>query len=172
MKKASIIISMAEVTCGILESQQCHTFDTPAEAKAFILRNLEAESSELDTPLEKDSGDIMSMFRQVTEGNFSYTVGDHEYHIAFLKVPGEYNVSDDEMANTLEAFVNTGRSVRQYEKMAGNISLNMHRACQNELWRFVKAIIRAFANGRYDRRNETAHDQAELVAGFMDEKRF
>lgn len=163
---------MAEVVCGVLESQQCHTFDTPAEAKAFILRNLEAESNELDTPLEKDSGDIASLSGRAMEGNFSYTIGDHEYHIAFLKTESEYTVHDDEMANTLEAFVNTGRSVRQYEEMAGNISLNMHRACQNELWRFVKAIVRAFANGRYDRRNETAHDQAELVAGFMDKKGF
>lgn len=168
MKKPTVIISIAEVVCGILESQQCHAFDTPNEAKDFITNNLNAESKELDTPIKADSGDINTLFKNVHEGNFSFSIGDHEYHIAFLKDKGEYNVTDDELVEALDAFCNSNRTGTDFLRVARRISDNMHRYCQNELWKFIKALIRTFASGRYDDRNATAHDQAGAITAFMD----
>ena len=46
----------------------------------------------------------------------------------------------------------------------------MHRYCQNEMWKLVKHIIGAIARGGWDDRNRSAHSQAEDIQTFMEEK--
>lgn len=167
MKKASIIISRTETACGVFESQQCHCFDNPAGAKASVLRYLEDESHQLGIPSEKGSGDIMSLFGHDKEGNFSYTIGDHEFHFAFLRTDADYSVDDEELTRVLEAFCNTGRTGTDYLNAARTVSTKMHRYCQNELWKFVRKIIEAFADGPHDERNHTAWDQAGEIQEFI-----
>lgn len=169
MKEPKIIISYVEFSNGELEGNSCHQFDGPSQAKEFILRNLEAESTELETPLRKGQGDIQNMFRSsIREGNFSYTVGDHEYHISFYKTDGEYSVSDDELIKTLEAYCNTGRSAGDYREAAGKLTRTMHRYVQSQLWKLIKALIRAFSTMNVDERNKTAAQQAAELAAAME----
>lgn len=169
MKREQTLISWCEENDqGFDEcSLTVHTFGSRAEAKDFILRNLEAESRELDTPLKSESGDIQDMWNR-DEGSFSYRIGDHVYHVHFLNEKGEYNVSDDELFAALDAYANSGRSGSEFERMAKRISVTMHRYVQNELWRFVKHVIHAFACGGSDTRNRTAQRQASAIQTFME----
>lgn len=168
MKKEQTIISWAEEIAGEFdpESLTIHESGSRAEAKDFIVNTLTAEAKELGTYVHPLSGDVMDMWKQ-KEGSFSYRIGSHIYHIRFLNVPGEYGVSDDEAVATIEAFCNCCRSGEDYKRVAERISAEMHRHCQNELWKFVKQLIRAFAMGRYDERNETASNEAGAVHGYI-----
>lgn len=168
MKKEHTIISWAEEIAGEFdpESLTIHESGSRAEAKDFIVKTLTAEAEKRGTYVHPLSGDVMDMWKQ-KEGSFSYRIGSHIYHIRFLNVPGEYGVSDDEAVATLEAFCNSGRSGQDYRTVAERISAEMHRHCQNELWKFVKQLIRAFAGGRYDDRNATAHDEASAIQGYI-----
>lgn len=170
MRNQQTIISWAEENGAGFdpESLNAHTFDSPAGAKEFIMRNLEAESRDLNAEIERGTGNIQDMFSR-KEGSFSFRVGDHEYHVHFLNVPPEYKVSDDELFSTLEAYCNSGRTPSALGAMASRIAEQMHRAMQAELWKFIKALIRAIAGHRFDSRNQTAWREAKGIAAFMDE---
>ncbi len=79
-----------------------------------------------------------------------------------------YHVSDKELVSTLEAYCNTGRGTAAYRQAAETISTGTHRAIQSEIWQLVKEVIRAFATGRYDQRNASAHHQAELLQSVLE----
>lgn len=177
MKKNQIIISITELSCGAFDAQQIHTFEEPHQAKTFIddklKEDLELARKSIETlELKAIEGNIRDMWNSAREGSFSYAIGNHEYKISYLKVSGDHSVSDEEIVSALDGFVNSGRSNYDYKKVAEEISMNMHRYCQNELWKFVKQIIRAFASGAYDDRNKTAHNQAQNIEAFMEENNF
>ena len=168
MKEPQVIISIVENTNGIVEGHQCHVFDTPAEAKQFILHYLEEEAKILKTPLKAMTGSIQNMFYDsIREGTFGYAIGDHEYDIAFLKTKAVYKVTEEEFVETAEAFCNN--TVSDYWKAATLIVHKMHRYVQYEFWKFIKKCIRAFATAPSDERNASAVRQASQLTEFMDE---
>jgi len=169
MRKELIIVSSCEETSEGFdnESLSVNTFETAHDAKTLILNTLKEESSELNDKLIKDSGDITDLFSSRKEGYFSYRIGDHYYHFKWMKASADYNVTEDEMYETLEAYCNSSRDHSEYMRLAERISVNMHRYVQNQLWKLIKHIIRTFAMGRYDERNKVAHDQAEAIVTFM-----
>lgn len=93
-------------------------------------------------------------------GEQSFYILANHYHIAWLNIEAAYNVTNEEVQAVLDAFVNSNRSTAEYKAVAKNISATMHRYCQNELWKFIKALIEAFALGGHDVRNKTAANQA------------
>ena len=172
MKNAQTIISLTTLSCGQFSAQQVHTFDSPANTLAFVRKFLKDEldiarksTPELDSVLSE--GDPMHMWNS-KEGSFGYDIGTNGYRFAYLNTQPEYKVSDKEAATVLERFANSGRSTADYRRVAESVSSGMHRYCQNELWKFVKALIRAFATGGFDLRNRTAHDEAQDIALHMD----
>lgn len=104
-----------------------------------------------------------------SSGQTRFFIGPDTYAVVWQTIPAEYNVSDEEIYGALDAYCNSCRSPKDFQQMAEKISANMHRYCQNELWKLIKAIIRAFAQGRYDDRNKTAHHQAQDIETFMEE---
>lgn len=168
MKKEQTIISWAEENSEGFDpdSLTVHEFGSRAETKDFIVNTLAAEAEELGACVRPLSGDVMDMWKY-KEGSFSFGIGDHTHYIHFLNIPGEYRVTDDEVVSALDSFCNSGRSGQDYRAVAERISTEMHRHCQNELWKFVKQLIRAFAGGRYDDRNAAAHDEASAIQGYI-----
>lgn len=170
MKEAITIVAMSrENGAGEFDGLTSNVYATPAEAMKGILAILEEEAKYSKEDIVLRSGSRKGLFNE-KEGTLDYTVGGYTFHFHFLNVPGEYNVSDQEVVKALDAFCNSNRSQKDFERVAQGISLNMHRYIQNELWKFVKHLVRAFAVGRYDQRNRTAHDQAQDIELFMEEK--
>lgn len=101
-------------------------------------------------------------------GEQGFDILANHYHVAWLNIEGCSSVSNEEMQSALEGFVNSGRTKMEYAQVAESISQNMHRYCQNELWKFIKEIIKAFAHGPHDERNKTAADQALELQGFIE----
>lgn len=174
MKKSIFILSESVLSQGNIVKHTTREFPSPAMAKQYISSTLLEEKSkasasgsvqEIETLGETD---IQSMFGQALEGTFSYKIGPVLYHYSFLKTQSEYEVSDEEILNTLEAFCNTGRTGESYRKAAEQISNNMHRYVQTQLWRFVKEIIRAFAQMRTDLRNKNTANEAADIAQYME----
>ena len=175
MRKEQIIISITETSCGAIDAHQVHAFDSPADAKAFVHKKLDedlalARKSIPELEVKATGGDERAMWNR-DEGEYSFAISTHGYFIAFLRQPAEYNVTVDETVSCLDAFCNAGRTGTDYRRTAETISSTMHRYVQSELWKFAKCLIRAFASGRFDERNRTAHDQAQAIVTFMDEDR-
>ena len=175
MRKEQIIISVTETYLEGIEAHQVHAFPSPAEAKAFIHKKLdddlaEARKSVPELKVKATGGDEREMWNR-NEGEYSFAIGAQEYFIAFLRQPAEYGVTVDETVSCLDAFCNAGRTSSDFKRVAEHISDTMHRYVQSELWKFVKQLIRAFASGRFDERNQTAHNQAQAIVTFMDEDR-
>lgn len=171
MRKAQTIISSCEETAEGFDPRSLHTavYGSPAEAKHTILNTLAEESRELREEYREESGDIADMFSpRWTEGSFSYRVGEHVFHYRWTNIAGEYKVTDDEVVAALDAFANSGRTGSDFAAVARRISTEMHRYCQKELWKFVKALIRAFAEGGYDERNRTARNQARILESVIE----
>ena len=168
MRKEQTIISWAETTPDGFDpdSHDVNEFGSRAEAKDFIVKTLAAKAEAIGTHVRPLSGDIMDMWNR-KEGSFSFGVGDHTCHVHFLNVPGEYHITDDEIFSALDAFCNSGRSEKNFRDVAERITAEMHRHCQNELWKFVKHLIRAFSMGRFDERNAVAHDEASAIQGYI-----
>lgn len=180
MKEPITIISMSQLNCNQPDGETIRTFTNPNEACRYVTEYLQKE---LDI-LKKTSGttdicikmkensctDMLNHRATSKEGTFAYTIGTNEYRFAYLTIPGEYEVSDHELLLTLEAYLNTGRSSTEYRDFAKKMSEEMHRYLQNNLWKLIKNLIWQFANGRYDERNQTAHDQAADILVFMDQK--
>ena len=172
MKENQTILSLATTSCGQHDGQQVHCFGSPAEALRFIEDHLREElalARKHHPSLTADvtEGDPRTVLTR-KEGSFSYAIGTNGYHFAFLNTAPEYAVTDDEAVAVLGAFVNTGRTQADYDRVAQRISAEVHRHTQNELWRFVKALVRAFASGGHDRRNQTAWAQSCAIAEDMD----
>lgn len=101
-------------------------------------------------------------------GEQDFDILANHYHVAWLNIDGCSSVTNEEIQSALDGFVNSGRTKTEYAQVAESISRNMHRYCQNELWKFVKEIIRAFAHGPHDERNKTAANQALELQGFIE----
>lgn len=169
MKKPQTILTLTEIVSGIIEYSSTEIYESPAEAKRSILSYIENEGKELHNEPRLTSGRLDDLFStNQTKGTISYEVGEHEYLFTWCKTPGEYNVTNEELVSVLEAFCNTSRTLSDFEYVATLISQKMHRYCQNELWKFVKAIIRVFANANFDKRNKVAHDQAWDIMEYME----
>jgi hypothetical protein len=171
MRKELIIVSSCEETQEGFDpkSLSTATYESPAQAKETILNTLRAESSELGEEYGVLSGDIADMFSTRWNGGaFSYRIGGHEYHYRWTRIPGEYKVTDDELVKALDAFGNSNRSRADYGRVARRISSETHRYIQNELWKFVKELIRAFAEGGCDERNRTARNQARILESVIE----
>lgn len=172
MRNKQVIISIAELNGGALESQTIRTFEEEYQAKDFIenkLKDALANARETSGDLEilPVDGNIRDMWNSAPEGSFSYAIGGRGYKVSYLKIPAEYSVSDKETVTVLDAFVNSSRTVADYKRVAESISQDMHRHCQNELWKFVKQVIRAFSMGHSDERNAVAHEEAGAVHGYV-----
>lgn len=171
MREKKIILSFYEETPDGVEpsSLGCECFAEPHEAKAFIERNMRAEAEDLMEKAILENGDPTRMWIP-GNGQLRYKIGDHSYVYAWRHIPGDGNVTDDELVSVLESYVNSNRSHKEYETVARRMVTEMHRYCQNELWKLVKHIIGAIAAGGWDDRNRTARSQAEEIQTFMEEK--
>lgn len=173
MKKSIFILTELILSENEIIKQTTLEFPDAVHAKPYIDNTLkkaaETASKDATVDIEPHSGTgIQSMFGSSVTGNFSYRIGKIIYHYSFLKTKSEYEVSDEEILNTLEAFCNTGRTGESYRKAAELISNNMHRYVQTQLWRFVKEIIRAFARMNTDLRNKQAANEAATIAEYME----
>lgn len=173
MRNNQTIISITELYCGQFYCQHIHVFEAPYMAKNVIEKMVKEDLQRAQASIPGltliEEGTPMDMWNK-KEGAFCYTIGTKEYKIVFYNITGESHVSDKEVVEALDGFVNSSRSALDYKKVAETISQEMHRYCQNELWKFIKKIIEAFAGARYDKRNETAHNQAERVLQFMEKE--
>jgi len=171
MREKKIILSFYEETPDGVEpsSLGCECFAEPHEAKAFIERNMRAEADDLKEKAILESGDPMRMW-EPGRGKLEYKIGDHRYVYAWNHIGGDGSVPDDELVNVLENYVNSNRSHKEYDAVAKRMVAEMHRYCQNEMWKLVKHIIGAIARGGWDDRNRSAHSQAEDIQTFMEEK--
>lgn len=171
MRNELIIVSSCEETPEGFDPKSLSnaTYDSPSRAKETILNSLRAESSEIGEEYCALSGDIADMYNTRWNGGaFSYRIGGHEYHYRWTRIPGEYQVSDDELVKALDAFGNSNRSCSDYERVARRISSEMHRYIQNELWKFIRKLIQAFAEGGFDTRNRAARNQARALQSVID----
>lgn len=173
MKEKQIILSIVILQDGKIKDQVIETFDAEYKTKEFIdglltgeLESLKRSSGHDGLYIRIAEGNIRDLWDK-REGTLTYVLADREYHVRFVVKPAIYSVTDDEVVTVLDSFANSGRSPYVYQDVAKKISVNMHRYCQNELWKFVKAIIRAFAEGRCDERNAVAKEQATAVQDFI-----
>ena len=171
MKKNQIIIGITDISCGEFDGQQVFEFEEPRQAWDHINERLKedlviAKRTYPELEIVATQGSYRQMWDK-PEGNFAFSIGSHEYQIAFLKVSGESRVGDDEMVRALEGFTNSSRTGTDYKRVAESAVLNIHRYCQSQLWRFIKKLIEAIAKGGYDDRNRTAHDEAGDILEFM-----
>lgn len=177
MKQEQTIISIVRVSAPYhVDVHEIHSFPSRATAKEYIEARLESDrkainkDSNIPEPgltIIRTEGNVRDMWN-AKSGTFRAEIGAHRYHFAFLNVPAEYQVSDDELVSALDAFSNSTRSHEDYKTVAERISRDMHRYVQNQLWKFLKQLIRAFAAGGHDQRNQTAWNQAGLIHEFME----
>ena len=170
MKKQRIIISVTELSCGAFDAQHIHSFEKPGEAKSFIKDYLFKEAAAMgeSTPNELSSTSFLERLWYDKEGSATVDLGTNRYVIGWLKEPADGRVTDDETVEVLESFVNSSRTRADYDKVAALVTERMHRYCINELWKFVKSLVKAFSVMRYDERNQTAHDEAASVQYYME----
>ena len=167
MKKEQIIISMSRENADGFDGLTSNVYPSPSDTRQGILDMLRPDEEHCGAQAVLRSGDPGDIFRR-KEGVLEYTLGDIVFHFHFLKTDAEYKVSDDEFFSALEGYANSNRSQKDFADMAARISGTMHRYIQNELWKFVRQIIRAFAFGRCDQRNRTAMNQALEIQTFID----
>lgn len=171
MNNPKTILTLTEIVEGIVEYSQTEVLDSPGAARESVQSYIEREEAELGMNAHLMKGSTMDLFQQPAggrRGTILFSMGGHEYLFTWYNMPGEYKVTDDEFVSVLESFCNSSRSNADFQKVAETISTKMHRYCQNELWKFIKAIIRVFATARYDERNKTAHTQAGDILEFME----
>lgn len=183
MKENMTILAVTRIEKNTVTTT-INTYKAPHLAKEFLEAYFELQRVELknkygfefgltnETPAGKEPVTLRDIVtKKEGEGDWKLSGGQFTtvYHVCWKTIPGEYNVTDDEVYQCLDAFVNSSRGASDYKAMAQRISESMHRYCQNELWKFVKALIGHFAEGRYDERNKTAHTQAGDIYEFMKE---
>jgi len=170
MKKQRIIISVTELSCGAFDAQHIHSFEEPGEAKSFIKGYLFKEAAAMgeSTPNELSSTSFLERLWYDKEGSATVDLGTNRYVIGWLSEPADGHVSDEEVIEVLESFVNSGRARGNYDAVAQQSTVVMHRYCINELWKFVKSLVKAFSVMRFDERNQTAHDEAASVQYYME----
>ena len=160
MRQPSITVASCEETSAGFdpESISVQSFDTPAEAKAFIENETDTGAKELNAEPKYTAGSIRDLFDR-RDGLLTVSVGEHLLHFRFHREDGEYGVSPEEMASVLEHFCNASPSPVKFRSVAEGV-ISKHRAVQAELWKFVKTLVRAFASAPCDTRNESAVRQA------------
>lgn len=181
MRDSQVIISVTTLRSGWFDSTTLLRKDTPGQVQRFILDRTEQERIYLNTALgvhphedgalraRLTEGDLKDVLTKC-EGTLRYSLGPDELVFSFLADCGEYQVSDSEMARTLEAFCNTGRTSQDYARAAEAVTAGTHRAILAELWRFIKALVKAFARSEHDLRNRTAVSQAAETWDFMESR--
>jgi hypothetical protein len=177
MRENQTILTITKIVPAGKPTTTILSFKEPHEAKthldAFFIAEKEALAAGIDTltdnvPLIPSEDHIRRKIITEREGQQDFDILANHYHVAWLNIDGCSSVTNEEMQSALDGFVNSGRTKTEYAQVAESISRNMHRYCQNELWKFVKEIIRAFALGPHDERNKTAANQALELQGFIE----
>ena len=167
------IIAVCIINCTY-DKKEILICNSPAEALSAIIDWLDADL-QLHTGKEKIASEdntlkfesLRALFDK-KEGKILYEPRGGTYSISFKVRMPEANISSEEMFSFLDHYCNYRPSTSNYRETAKAISETMHRAVQNELWRFLKEIIRAIASGRYDERNALAHRQCEKIVTLLD----
>ena len=177
MRQNQTILTITKIVPAGKPTSTILSFKEPHEAKAhldaFFITEKENLAASIDTltdnvPLIPSEDHIRRKIITEREGQQDFDILANHYHIAWLTIYGDSHVTNEEVCKCLEGFVNSGRTASEYLEVAESISLNMHRYCQNELWKFIKSIIKVFATGRHDDRNKTATDQALEIQTFIE----
>lgn len=173
MKQQRTILTVIEFKDGQYVRQHIRSFEERFQVKNYIKEFLGAEADALGTnvPDEVAARDFAgALWGKDPAGEIRVEIGRHAYVFAFLHEPGSYQVSNEEVVSVLESFVNSNHSVSTYASVADTIAVEMHRYLQNELWRFVRCLIAAFAMMRSDERNRIAQREAAEVFDFIQKK--
>lgn len=183
MRNNQTILTITKIVPGSKPTTTILTFPEAHLAKQHLEAYFELQRVKLknkhsfefgltnETPTGKEPVTLRDIVtKKEGEGDWNLSGGPTTvfYHVSWQTISGEYNVTDDEVYQYLDAFVNSSRRASDYKAMAQRITESMHRYCQNELWKFVKEIITAFAQGGFDDRNKTAHRQAGDILEFME----
>lgn len=168
MQEEIIIVSFHETYTADGGSHTINHFKSRKNAADFITVNIEADESRKETILTELKARLQQTLFQGKPGNYQYTDGDHEISIAWDNVPTEYRVSNEELYYALDGYVNSNRSQSEYKTFAEHLTSKMHRYCQNELFKLIYRIIRAFADAPYDERNKPAHDKCQKISAFVE----
>lgn len=177
MRDNQTILTITKIVPAGKPTTTILTFPEAHLAKQHLETFFTAEKTILAEQLNTDTEAIFvippeNTYRQriisQQSGEQGFDILANHYHVAWLNIKGCSSVSNEEMQSALDGFVNSGRTRTEYAQVAESISRNMHRYCQNELWKFVKEIIKAFAVGRHDERNKTARDQALELQCFIE----
>lgn len=153
------------------------SFKEPHLAKQHLDAFIHAESTLLAGQTGANPETVFAVPRDTTvprriiteqSGQLDFSILGNKYNVAWLNIEGNHHVTDDEVQACLDAFVNSSRTASEYAQVAQSIAKTMHRYCQAELWKFVKALIAAFAQAPYDDRNRSAHHQAERLQAFIE----
>lgn len=179
MRNNQTILTITKIVPDNKPTTTILTFPEAHLAKQHLETLFTAEKTILAEKLNTNTESIFvipaeNTYRQriITQqsGEQGFDILANHYHVAWLNIDGCSSVTNEEMQSALDGFVNSNRTKTEYAQVAESISRSMHRYCQNELWRFVKAIIKAFAAGQFDDRNRVAHDQAEKINEFMEKE--
>lgn len=177
MRDNQTILTITKIVPAGKPTTTILTFKEPHLAKEHLEAYFTAEKTILAEKIEAAPEAIHiipgeNTYRQriITQqsGEQGFDILANHYHVAWLNIHGCSYVTSEEMQSALDGFVNSSRTKTEYAQVAESISQNMHRYCQNELWKFVKEIIRAFAHGPRDDRNKTAANQALELQGFIE----
>lgn len=177
MRDNQTILTITKIVPGSKPTTAILTYPEAHLAKKHIETLFVAEKTILAERLNTNPDTILVIppedtYRQriITQqsGEQGFDILANHYHIAWLNIEGCSSVSNEEMQSALDGFVNSSRTASEYAQVAESISKTMHRYCQNELWKFVKEIIKAFAHGPHDDRNKTAANQALELQGFIE----
>lgn len=177
MRDNQTILTITKIVPGNKPTTSILTFPEAHLAKQHLEAYFTAEKTILAEKLNANTETVFiipaeNTYRQriITQqsGEQGFDILANHYHVAWLKIEGCSSVTNEEVQSALEGFVNSSRTRTEYAQVAESISKNMHRYCQNELWKFIKEIIRAFALGPHDDRNKTAANQALELQGFIE----
>ena len=167
MNKEITIVSFhesypADNGCHLIEK-----FENRKDAMKYLLQDLQDENEELKNNLKYR---LQSTLMFGKPGRYEYTIGDHEYSVAWSFIQPSSHVTNEELTQTLEDYVNdSGKGKTAYEKASEMITTKVHRYCQNEIYKLISCIIRAMAKCPYDDRNVLMHNRAHMIAKYMDE---
>lgn len=177
MRNTQTILSITKIEPAHKPRTSLLTFKQAHEAKAHLDAYFTSEKQHLAKQIEASADAVPlipkeNTYRQriITQqsGEQSFDILANHYHVAWLKIEGDHHVNDEELQSCLDGYVNSCRTASEYATIAESITKTMHRYCQNELWKLVKAIIKAFAHGGHDNRNKTAANQALELQTFIE----
>lgn len=166
----------------VRNTEMAHTFfnttvhDTPAGACAAVTKLFEKERIKLSTEQKEEffspdnePFDLKDIYTK-NKGYFWAAFNGLIYRFQFVTIEAEYSADANEVYSALDGYLNSTRGGTEYKKLSELIVRNMHRYVQSNLWKFIKHLIRAIAEGGYDERNETAHTEAGQVKDFLEQQ--